>query len=84
MGYYSYQCLDEAIIGVLSILSTESKLSVLFNFSQFLADAIHGKFINFIIEEVFQDSSVLVYMFLYFQADIFQFTMTKLNEEGEP
>lgn len=41
LGYYSYQWLDEAIIYFLSILSIESKLSVLFNFSQFLADAIH-------------------------------------------
>lgn len=56
----------------------------MFNFSQFLEDAIHEKFINFTKEEVFQYSSVLVYMFVYSQADRFQFAMTKLNEEGEP
>ena len=84
LGYYSDQWLDEAIIGFLSILSEESKPSVLFNFSQFLANAIHNKFVNFITHEVFQYSSVLVYMFVYFQGDRFQFTMSKLNEEGEP
>lgn len=32
----------------------------------------------------FEYSLVLVYMFVYFQADKFQFTMSKMNEEGEP
>lgn len=41
VGYYSDQCLDEVIIAFLSILSTKSKPSILFNFSQFLADSIH-------------------------------------------
>jgi len=54
LGYYSNQWLHEAIIAFLSILSTESKPSILFNFSQLLADAIHEKFVNLFTKEVFQ------------------------------
>ena len=54
IGYYLDQWLDESIIGFLSILSVESKPSILFNFSQFPADSIHEKFVNFITKEVFQ------------------------------
>lgn len=84
LSYYSNQWLDETIIGFISILSTESKPSILFNFNQFLAYSIHEKFVNFVTEEVFQYSSVFVYMFFYFQANGFQFSMSNLNEEGEP
>ena len=38
LGYYSDQWVDEAIIGFLSIFSADSKPSIMFNFSQFLAD----------------------------------------------
>jgi len=83
LGYYSEKWLDEAIIGFLSILSSESKPFILFNFSQFLVDAIHKQFINFTREEVFRYSSKLVYMFVYSQVHKFQFVIIKLNEEGE-
>ena len=52
LGYYSDEWIDEAIIGLLSILSTRSNPSVLFNFSQFLANAIHEQFVSFITEEM--------------------------------
>lgn len=66
LGYYLDQWLDEAIIVFLSISSTESKPSILFNFSQFLADSIHEKLVNFFTDELLHYSSVLVYMFVYF------------------
>ena len=59
------------MIAFLSILSIESKPSIIFNFSQFLADVIHEQLVNFFTEEVFHYSSVLVYMFVYFQVDKF-------------
>ena len=74
----------EAMIGILSILSSESTPSIMFIFSQFLADAIHDLFVKFHIEEVCKYTSVLVYMFVYFQASRFQFTMRKVNEDSQP
>lgn len=56
LGYYSNQWVDEAIIVFLSIFSTYSKPSILFNFSQFLADAIHDQFVRFQTEEVFKNA----------------------------
>ena len=41
LGYYSDQWVDEPILGFLSIFSTDSKPSILFNFCQFLAHNIH-------------------------------------------
>ena len=66
LGYNTNQWIDEAIIGLLSILSSDYKPSIMFKFSQFLVDAIHDQFLTFHIEEVFKYTSVLVYMFVYF------------------
>jgi len=82
LGYYSDQWVDEAIIGFLSIFSTDSKPSVLFNFSQFLTDSIHEQFVKFQTEEVFKYTFVLIYMFLYFQGDNLKLALRKLDEEG--
>jgi hypothetical protein len=53
-----------------------------FNFSQFLADSIHDQFLKFQIEGMFKYSSILVYMFIFYQEDMFHFTLHKLNEKG--
>lgn len=82
LGYYLDQWVDEAIIGFLSIFSIDSKPSILFNFSQFLADSIHEQFAKFQIKEVFKYASLLVYMFLYFQGDKLKFALQKLDDEG--
>lgn len=47
LGYFSDQWVDEPILGFLSIFSTESKPSILFNFGQFLDEIIHEQFIKF-------------------------------------
>ena len=47
LGYYSDQPVDEPILGFLSIVSTNSKPSLVSNFNQFLADTIHEEFIKF-------------------------------------
>lgn len=68
LGYHSNQWVDEPILGFLSTLSTENKASTIFNFSEFLADNIHEQFIKFPIEQVFSYTSILVYMFIYYQS----------------
>ena len=45
LGYNSDQYVNEAILGFLSIFSADSKPTILYNFSQFLAEAIHEKFV---------------------------------------
>ena len=84
LGYYSDEWVDEPILGFLSIFSTEAKDVVKFNFSQFLADNIHEQFLKFQTEGMFKYSSILVYMFIFYQAGMFPFALHKINEQGNP
>lgn len=82
LGYNSNQYVNEVIIGFLSIFSIDSKPIVLYNFSQFLAKAIHEQFVQFDAKDIFKYALILVYLFIYFQGDKFPFTLQKLDEEG--
>jgi hypothetical protein len=84
LGYYSDQWVDEPILGFLSILSTDEKPTTQFDFSTFLADNIHEQFMNFITEGMFRYSSILAYLFIFFQADKFAFSMQKMDADGRP
>jgi hypothetical protein len=47
-------------------------------------DNIHEQFINFTTEGMFRYSSILAYLFVFFQADKFSFSMQKMDEDGRP
>lgn len=53
LGYHNDQWIDEAIIGFWSILSLDVKPVVMFNYAQFLSNAIHDQFLKFQTEGVF-------------------------------
>jgi hypothetical protein len=84
LGYYSDQWVDEPILGFLSIFSTDEKPTTQFDFSTFLANNIHEQFVNFTTEGMFQYSSILAYLFIFFQADKFSFSMQKMDGDGRP
>jgi hypothetical protein len=84
LGCYSYQWVDEPILGFFSIFSTDEKPTTQFDFSMFLANNIHEQFVNFSTEGMFQYSSILAYMFVFFQADKFAFSMQNMDEDGKP
>jgi hypothetical protein len=84
LGYFSDQWVDEPILGFLSIFSTDEKPTTQFDYNAFLADNIHEKFSNFTTEGMFRYSSILAYMFLFFQADKFSFSMQKMDKDGRP
>jgi hypothetical protein len=84
LGYYSDEWVDEPILGFLSIFSTEEKATTQFNFSQFLADNIHEKLFKFSTEGMFRYSSILAYMFIFFQEEKFSFSLQKLDQDGNP
>jgi hypothetical protein len=75
LGYFSDQWVDEPILGFLSIFSTDEKPTTQFNFSTFLVNNIHEKFVNFATEGMFRYSSILAYLFVFFQVDKFIFSM---------
>jgi hypothetical protein len=73
LGYFSDQWVDEPILGFLSIFSADERPTTQFDYSTFLADNIHEQFSNFTTEGMFWYSSILDYMFTFFQADKFSF-----------
>jgi hypothetical protein len=84
LGYYSDQWVDEPILGFLSIFSTDEKTTTQFDFGTFLADNIHEQFVNFDTEGMFRYSSMLAYLFIFFQVDKFGFSMQKMDGDGRP
>jgi hypothetical protein len=84
LGYYLDQWVDEPILGFLSIFSTDEKPTTQFDFSTFLANNIHEQFVNFSMEGMFHYSSILAYLFVFFQADKFSFSMQKMDGDGRP
>jgi hypothetical protein len=84
LGYYSYEWVDEPILGFLFIFSIEERVSIKFNFNQFLAENIHDQLFRFPTEGMFRYSLVMVYMFLFYQLDRFLCALQKLNHEGSP
>jgi hypothetical protein len=84
LGYYSNQWVDEPILGFLSIFSTDEKPTTQFDFSTFLVDNIYEQFMNFTMEGMFIYSSILTYLFVFFQADKFMFSMQKMDGDGRP
>jgi hypothetical protein len=82
--YYSDEWVDEHILGFLSIFSIEERVSIKFKLSEFLDDNIHDDLFRFPIEGMFKYSSVLVYIFLFYQSDRFPCALQKLNQEGSP
>jgi hypothetical protein len=84
LGYFSDQWVDEPILGFLSIFSNDEQPTMQFNYNTFLANKIHEQFVNFSTEGMFRYSSILAYMFVYFQADRFNFSMQKMDADGRP
>jgi hypothetical protein len=82
LGYYSDQWVDEPILSFLSIFSTDENPTTQFDFSTFLADNIHEQFMNFGMEGMFRYSSILAYLFIFFQVDKFGFSMQKMDGDG--
>jgi hypothetical protein len=84
LGYYSDEWVDEPILGFLSIFSTEEKATTRFDYNNFLAENMHDQLFKFPTEGMFQYSSILAYMFMFFQADKFLFPMQKLDQDDKP
>jgi len=74
LSYHSDLWVDEAIVGFLSIFTTGEK-PIIFNYSQFIAEAMHDQFVKFSTKGASKYSSILVHMFIYQQADKFPFTL---------
>ena len=84
LGYHTDQWVDAIVLGFLLVFSTGQKPSILFNYSQYLADVIHEPFLKFKVEGVFKNQPVLVYLMLFYQADRFKVQLQKMGDQGSP
>jgi hypothetical protein len=84
LGYYSDEWVDEPILGFLSIFSAEEKATIQFDYNTFLAENIHDQLSKFATEGMFWYSSILAYMFTFFQAERFSFLMQKMDKDDKP
>jgi hypothetical protein len=75
---------DEPILGFLSISSAEERTTTQFDYSTFLVNSIHEQISNLATEGMFRYSSILAYMFIFFQADRFSFSMKNMDKDGRP
>jgi hypothetical protein len=75
---------DEPILGFLSIFSAEEKSTIQFDYNTFLAENIHEQLLKFTTEGMFWYSSILAYMFTFFQADRLSFPMQKMDQDDKP
>jgi hypothetical protein len=55
-----------------------------FGYNVFLAENLHEQLENFPIEGMFWYSSILAYMFMFYQADTFSFLMQKMEKDEKP
>ena len=49
-----------------------------------MLEAIHDQFLKFSTERAFKYQSVLIYLFMFYQANKFQFPLQKVDEQGNP
>lgn len=84
LGYFSDKWVDEPILGFLSIFSAEEKATIQFDYNTFLAENIQDQLSKFATEGMFRYSSILAYMFMFYQADKFSFLMQKMDQDGKP
>ena len=84
LDYFSDEWVDEPILGFLSIFSTEEKANIQFDYNTFLAENIHDQLSKFAREGMFRYSSILAYMFMFYQADKFSYLMQKMHQDGKP
>jgi hypothetical protein len=83
LGYFSDEWVDEPILGFLSIFSAEEKVTTQFDYNGFLVENLHEKLTIFPIGGMFRYSSILAYMFKFYQVDKFSFLMQKMDKDRQ-
>lgn len=84
LGQTTSEFVDEIIIAFMSIYSPRQPPAIMFDYAKFISNKMHDQFMSMENKRVFKYSSVLYHLFLYYQADKFQFTLQKLDARGNP
>lgn len=84
LGYTISEYINEIILAFMSIYTPGHPLSIIYDYSQFIAERMHEQFLRMSNERVFKNSSVLYHLFLYYQSHKFPLTLQKLDTKGQP
>ena len=82
LGYPNDETIDEPILGFLSIFSLEKSPLFMYNYSHFLVDVIHEQFMNVTTQGAFTQSSVIIHMILFQQANMLPIHFNKQDTQG--
>lgn len=83
IGFTSDKFVDEIIMAFLSIFTPSQPPSIMYDYTQFIADKMHEQITRFPTERVFKYSLVFFYMFLYYQTNKIPLKIQKLDTKGK-
>jgi len=67
LGYTTSEYIDEIILAFMSINTLGQPPAIIYDYAKFITDRMHDQFLIMSNERVFEYSSVLYHLFLYFQ-----------------
>lgn len=83
LGFKTSDHIDETILVMISIFTPGQPPAVKYNYAKFIANKIHDQLLKLDREGTFKYSSYIYHLFLYYQPDIFQFPIRKLDHKWE-
>jgi len=81
--FRTIEFVDETILVLLSTFILGQRPAIKYDYASFIADKIHGQFMNLEREGVFKYTSFIYHLLLYYHPDIFIFPIRKLDAKGE-
>ena len=83
LGFITSEIVDNTIFALMSIFTLGQPLIVQYDYSTFIADNIHEKFMILERERVFKYTSYIYHLLLYYQSESFPVVLKKLDASGE-
>lgn len=83
LGFTSTELVDETVLVILSSFSQGQPPTVKYNYARFISDKIHDQLTRLDRQGIFKYSSYIYHLFMFYQSDIFQCPIKKLDSRGE-
>lgn len=83
LGYRTDEHVDEVIFAFISLFTPSKPPTIKFDYAQFIADKMREQLIRLPIERVFKFSTILSYLFLYYQTNKFPMKIRKCDSRGK-
>jgi len=83
LGFRSNEFVDEMVLVLLSAFTPGQPPAIKYDYASFIANKIHGQFMNLEREGVFKYKTFIYHPLLYYHRDIFIFPIRKLDSKGE-